>query len=163
PPCAPRISPGARSPRQRRSHAPFPRRTQFPRRPRTRWAGRGRDPRGQRRYGRELAVLLPVGRPPQDLLPVRGAQCRSDPRSGAPGIGKSHTGHEAARRAVAHGMQVYWGRCNEEPGAPPYWPWQQVLQAWVDAQDEATLQRLLGRAADVLAGLLPELAHRLPG
>src|SRR4051812_5474607 len=82
---------------------------------------------------------------------------------GEPGIGKSHTAQEVARRAAAHGMQVYWGRCNEEPGAPPYWPWQQVLQAWVDAQDELTLQRLLGRAADVLAGLLPELTHRLPG
>lgn len=82
---------------------------------------------------------------------------------GEPGIGKSHTAQEIARRAALQGMHVSWGRCNEEAGAPPYWPWQQVLQAWADVQDEVTLQRVLGRAADVLAGLLPDLAHRLPG
>src|SRR3954470_11076057 len=81
---------------------------------------------------------------------------------GEPGIGKSHTAKEIARRGAAKGMQVYWGRCNEEPGAPPYWPWQQVLRAWLAAQDVEPLRRVLGRDAAALADLLPELAQRLP-
>jgi DNA-binding CsgD family transcriptional regulator len=81
---------------------------------------------------------------------------------GEPGIGKSHTAQEAARRAAALGLQVFWGRCNEEPGAPPYWPWQQVLQAWVAAQPQAALRDVPQRAIAAIADLVPELAGRLP-
>jgi DNA-binding NarL/FixJ family response regulator len=81
---------------------------------------------------------------------------------GEPGIGKTHTAQEVARRAAARGMHVFWGRCNEEPGAPPYWPWQQLLQAWLAGQDDATLQALPAATASSLADLLPEHAHRLP-
>lgn len=81
---------------------------------------------------------------------------------GEPGIGKTHTAQEVARRAAARGMHVFWGRCNEEPGAPPYWPWQQLLQAWIAGQDDAALQALPLATANSLADLLPEQAHRLP-
>lgn len=81
---------------------------------------------------------------------------------GEPGIGKSHTAREAARRATAQGVQVFWGRCNEEPGAPPYWPWQQVLQSWMATQPDAALAGLPRPAAAALADLVPELAARLP-
>jgi predicted ATPase len=82
---------------------------------------------------------------------------------GEPGIGKSHTAQEAARRAAALGLHVLWGRCNEELGAPPYWPWRQLLQAWMEAHDADALRRAAGRDAGLLADLLPELAQRIPG
>jgi DNA-binding SARP family transcriptional activator len=45
--------------------------------------------------------------------------------AGEPGVGKTRLAEELARRA--NGVTVAWGRCDEEPGAPPFWPWTQVL------------------------------------
>ncbi len=42
---------------------------------------------------------------------------------GEPGIGKTRTAQELAALAETLGAQVFWGRCYEEQGAPPYWPW----------------------------------------
>ncbi|SHF57350.1 BTAD domain-containing putative transcriptional regulator [Geodermatophilus nigrescens] len=44
--------------------------------------------------------------------------------TGEPGIGKTRLVEAFAARA---GAAVRWGRCAEIGGAPPYWPWQQVL------------------------------------
>ncbi|MDB5946380.1 MAG: transcriptional regulator, LuxR family [Ramlibacter sp.] len=82
--------------------------------------------------------------------------------SGEPGIGKTHTAQVVAQRAAARGMQVFWGRCNEEPGAPPYWPWIQLIQAWLKGHDDETARRSLGSAAAALAEVLPELVQRVP-
>src|SRR5262249_56867474 len=46
---------------------------------------------------------------------------------GEPGIGKTRIARELAFRATALGVAVRWGRCQETEGAPPYWPWVQVL------------------------------------
>ena len=45
---------------------------------------------------------------------------------GEPGIGKTRTALELASYAEGRGAQVLWGRCYEEEGAPPYWPWVQA-------------------------------------
>ncbi len=42
---------------------------------------------------------------------------------GEPGIGKTRTAQELAAYAETRGTQVLWGRCYEEEGVPPYWPW----------------------------------------
>src|SRR4051794_14395928 len=63
--------------------------------------------------------------------------------AGEPGIGKSHTAQVVAQRAAARGMQVFWGRCNEEPGAPPYRPWLQLMQGWLAAHDDLIVARVL--------------------
>ena len=42
---------------------------------------------------------------------------------GEPGIGKSRTAQELATYAGLRGAQVLSGRCYEEQGVPPYWPW----------------------------------------
>ncbi|MEE2928252.1 MAG: ATP-binding protein [Chloroflexota bacterium] len=42
---------------------------------------------------------------------------------GEPGIGKTRTTQELASYAEQQGAQVFWGRCYEEEGTPPYWPW----------------------------------------
>src|SRR5262249_55174534 len=48
---------------------------------------------------------------------------------GEPGIGKTRVARELAIRAGALGVAVRWGRCQETEGAPPYWPWVQVLRS----------------------------------
>ena len=42
---------------------------------------------------------------------------------GEPGIGKTRTAQELTSYAETQGARVLWGRCYEEEGAPPYWPW----------------------------------------
>jgi DNA-binding CsgD family transcriptional regulator len=45
--------------------------------------------------------------------------------SGPAGIGKTRTVEEAVARAAG---PVAWGRCVDDPGAPPLWPWRRVLR-----------------------------------
>jgi DNA-binding CsgD family transcriptional regulator len=47
---------------------------------------------------------------------------------GEPGIGKTRLAQEIAGGALAAGHAVAWGRCVEADGAPPYWPWLQILR-----------------------------------
>ena len=71
--------------------------------------------------------------------------------AGEPGIGKTHTAQVVAQWAAVRGMQVLWGRCNEEPGAPPYWPWVQLVRGWLQfarRRGGAAGARRRGRAAD---------------
>lgn len=82
--------------------------------------------------------------------------------AGDPGIGKTHTAQMLARRAAARGMQVLWGRCSEEPGAPSYWPWLEVIQGWLDSHDDTAVHRALARAAPALAEIVPDVAQRFP-
>ena len=48
--------------------------------------------------------------------------------AGEPGIGKTRLAEEVAQQATRGGVAVAWGRCSEEQGAPPFWPWVQVLR-----------------------------------
>lgn len=50
--------------------------------------------------------------------------------SGPAGIGKTRTVEEAVASAPA----VAWGRCVDDPGAPPLWPWRRVLRARSDVR-----------------------------
>ena len=43
--------------------------------------------------------------------------------TGEPGIGKTRVAQELAGAAESQGMRVFWGRCYEGLGAPPFWPW----------------------------------------
>lgn len=47
--------------------------------------------------------------------------------TGDPGIGKSRLAGELARAAREAGAQVLIGRCSQDDGAPPLWPWKHVL------------------------------------
>src|SRR6185312_1820959 len=47
---------------------------------------------------------------------------------GDPGIGKSRLASELAHSAGQRGATVLLGRCSQDDGAPPLWPWQQVLR-----------------------------------
>ena len=77
--------------------------------------------------------------------------------SGEPGIGKTRFAEALADVAEDQGTLVLWGRCHEEAGAPPYWPWVQVLRAYVDASSLDELCLNMGAAARDIAALVPEL------
>jgi DNA-binding CsgD family transcriptional regulator len=59
--------------------------------------------------------------------------------SGDPGIGKTRTLQELAGFAEASSVQVHWARCPEDRGAPPYWPWSQIIRSIVAGNDDSLL------------------------
>jgi hypothetical protein len=77
---------------------------------------------------------------------------------GEPGIGKTRLADEVSVLARDAGAAVLWGRCWEGPGAPAFWPWRQLLRAWLEDRDVKSVRSTLGPAVDPLLPLLPELA-----
>jgi DNA-binding SARP family transcriptional activator len=82
--------------------------------------------------------------------------------AGEPGIGKSRLADEVAARARDDGMQVLRGRCWEAGGASAYWPWVQILRAYMRSVEPDELRAHTGGGASELAQLLPEL-HEILG
>ncbi|MEQ8857160.1 MAG: AAA family ATPase [Pseudomonadales bacterium] len=80
---------------------------------------------------------------------------------GEPGIGKTRCAEAFAQLMEDQGALVLWGRCLEQPGAPPYWPWTQILREYTDASSADELRSRLGSNVPMLAALLPDLAQRL--
>ncbi|NNF39750.1 MAG: AAA family ATPase [Woeseiaceae bacterium] len=81
--------------------------------------------------------------------------------SGEPGIGKTRVAEEVARHAEDRGLLALWGRCFEQPGAPPYWPWVQLLRECANAHSDDQLRTVLKSGTDVIAALTPEIYGRL--
>jgi hypothetical protein len=81
---------------------------------------------------------------------------------GEPGIGKTSLADRAAALAAARGFTVLWGRCWEAGGAPAYWPWLDPIAALAGTLEDATLARVLGDGASLLAEIVRELRARLP-
>src|SRR6266849_4588380 len=77
--------------------------------------------------------------------------------AGEAGIGKTHCAEILADVAEDQGALVLWGRCREEGGAPSYWPWVQILRAYVDASSVDEVRLNMGTAAKDIAALVPEL------
>lgn len=81
--------------------------------------------------------------------------------AGEPGIGKTRLAEELGLHAGQRNVQVLWGRCYEGGSAPAFWPWVQILRAYLRTHDlTAFLTDMTGDAAN-LARLLPELSGRL--
>ncbi len=59
--------------------------------------------------------------------------------TGPPGIGKTRLAEELAAAARGNGTRVLWGRAVQERGAPPLWPWRQILKAAGQADAEVQL------------------------
>ena len=76
---------------------------------------------------------------------------------GEAGIGKTRCAEALADVAEDQGALVLWGRCREEAGAPPYWPWVQILRAYVEASSLDEVRLNMGTAAKDIAALVPEL------
>ena len=82
--------------------------------------------------------------------------------AGEPGIGKTRTAQELASHAARREAAVLWGRCHEEAGAPPYWPWVQVIGAVLNDGDPGVVASL-GPGASDIAEIVPALRDLLPG
>jgi tetratricopeptide (TPR) repeat protein len=82
--------------------------------------------------------------------------------SGEPGIGKSRLVSEFAVRARERGCRLLWGRCWEAGGAPPYWPWVQVLRSYLRGDDPDSLRARIGAGAVDIAQMVPEVRDLFP-
>ncbi|MGB3356802.1 MAG: protein kinase [Mycobacterium sp.] len=81
--------------------------------------------------------------------------------SGESGIGKTRLASEAAAYAALRGAQVLWGRCYAGSGAPPYWPWVQVIRDY--ARDHAdSVAADLGSGAFEIGQIVSEVRERMP-
>src|SRR5438093_1780890 len=77
---------------------------------------------------------------------------------GEAGVGKTRLVEELGREAAERGHLVLWGRCWEGEGAPPYWPWIQVIRTHHRiAHSETPSGGVGGAGAPYLAQLVPEL------
>ncbi len=92
--------------------------------------------------------------------------------SGDPGIGKSRLLEAVTATAAAQGLRVGVGRCEEDGGTPPLWPWTQAVRAVlapgrvrVTAADLPDCAGAVGADPGDPAGLgplLPELGYAAP-
>src|SRR5262249_13794522 len=82
--------------------------------------------------------------------------------AGEPGIGKSELADRLGAEAASRGAEVLWGRSWEGEGAPPYWPWAQIIRAHLEAGMGADLASLFGAATSYVVQIVPELRERLP-
>ena len=80
---------------------------------------------------------------------------------GEPGIGKTRTTQELASYAENRGAQVFWGRCYEEEGAPPYWPWVQIMRAYVAQAVAEQLGIEMGAGAADIAEIVPNIRGKI--
>ena len=108
---------------------------------------------GRRREMASLGIAL------NDALSGHG---RLVMRVGEPGIGKTRTAQELTVQAERAGAHVLWGRCLEDAGAPPYWPWVQAAGAYVKTQDSKHLAVMMGQGAADIAEIIPEVQEKLP-
>src|SRR5213594_3418677 len=81
---------------------------------------------------------------------------------GEAGIGKTRLVEELAREAAERSGVALWGRCWEGVGALPYWPWVQVIRAYLRSIQTERLRGVVGAGAAYLVQLVPELGERLP-
>ena len=64
--------------------------------------------------------------------------------------------------ARAYGAQVLWGWCYDGEGAPPYWPWLQLITAYTQQKESETLLAEMGTGAYDIAEIVPEVRTRFP-
>jgi DNA-binding winged helix-turn-helix (wHTH) protein len=80
---------------------------------------------------------------------------------GEPGIGKTRTAEEVAAVAAARGVRVLLGRCYEGAGAPAFWPWIQVVRAYLVGTSRAAALLAMDRGTADLAQIVPEIGEWL--
>ncbi len=109
---------------------------------------------GRQREMGELKACL------EDALSGRG---RLVTLVGEPGIGKTRTAQELTTYAGLRSAQVLWGRCYEEQGMPPYWPWVQAIRSYVRERDAEQLSSEMGAGAADIAEIVSDVNGWLPG
>ena len=82
--------------------------------------------------------------------------------TGEPGIGKTRTATELVNSARQRGIRVLSGHSHEGEGAPPFWPWVQLLRTYVRECSPARIQTEMGPGAADIAQVVTDLRNRLP-
>ncbi|MDP6512568.1 MAG: protein kinase, partial [SAR202 cluster bacterium] len=95
----------------------------------------------------------------EDALSGRG---RMVTLVGEPGIGKTRTAQELVTYAGLRGVQVLWGRCYEDRGMPPYWPWVQAIRSYMQDSDPEQLRSEMGSGAADIAEIISDVRDRFP-
>ena len=109
---------------------------------------------GRRQEMTELAAALTAARSGRGQVMML---------AGSGGMGKTCLAQQLAALAEADGVPVLWGRCLEEPGAPPYWPWRQLVRGYLRSSGDPDPQRTFGPALADIASIVPELAEGRTG
>lgn len=81
---------------------------------------------------------------------------------GEPGIGKTRLAQELVAVPEQRGARVLWGWSYEEAGAPPYWPWVQPIQNYIQQIDAQQLAAQMGPGAADITEIIPAARERLP-
>jgi predicted ATPase len=82
--------------------------------------------------------------------------------AGEPGIGKTRTSIELAAYAESRNVRVLWGRCYENEGAPPYWPWIQAIRSYMRERDAGALRSEMGAGIQDIAAIVPDIQEMFP-
>ena len=84
---------------------------------------------------------------------------------GEPGIGKTRLTEDLVDVARASGVRTALGRCSQDDGAPPLWPWRQVLRDLgvpdalrVPDDADASPEQRAFRTAELVAGAVLDAA-----
>ena len=109
---------------------------------------------GRQRELEELRATL------EDALAGRG---RLVMLVGEPGIGKTRTAQELAAYGIERGCQALWGRCYSAQGAPPYWPWVQVIRSYTREHSPEEISSQMGAGAADIAEVVSGVREKLPG
>ena len=80
--------------------------------------------------------------------------------AGSGGMGKTRLTQQLALHAEQAGMPVLWGRCLEEAGAPPYWPWRQLIRSYLSVSGDREAEETLGAGLADIASIVPEVTER---
>ncbi len=80
--------------------------------------------------------------------------------AGSGGMGKTRLTQQLALQAEQADIPVLWGRCLEEAGAPPYWPWRQLIRSYLGVGGDADPAATLGAGLADIASIVPEVAER---
>jgi tetratricopeptide (TPR) repeat protein len=81
--------------------------------------------------------------------------------SGEAGIGKTRLLQELRRIAAQQGFQENEGRCHDDEGMPPFWPWKEALANVERRLDLDALSRAVAQDGADLTRLMPALNRRL--
>lgn len=81
---------------------------------------------------------------------------------GEAGSGKTRLTEQVSTYAKIHGAEILTGRCHEGQGMPAFWPWVQIIRAYIQGKRASHLNSVMGPGAADIARLVSEVRERLP-